>query len=99
MVKITREDVLKLGQISHISIAEEEMPALIDKLSAVLSYAGYLKDVAAELQRMDPDIAPLPVQANITREDKVIPCDPEPLLALAPAREENFYVVPVILKN
>lgn len=95
MIKITREEVFKLGQISNISISEEEIPALIHKLSAVLSYAVYLKDVAAQHQ----GAASLPVQSNITRSDHAIPSDPEPLLQLAPAREENFYVVPMILKN
>jgi aspartyl-tRNA(Asn)/glutamyl-tRNA(Gln) amidotransferase subunit C len=94
MIKITREDVLKLAHISNISISEEELPALMNKLSAVLSYAEHLKDIAGRQQGQ-----PLPVQSNITRQDVVIWTDPEPLLALAPAREENFYVVPMILKN
>ena len=95
MIKITREDVLKLGHISNISISEEEIAPLMDKLSAVLSYAAHLQDVAAQKQQ----VTPLPVQTNITRPDEVVPCDPEALLQLAPAREENFYVVPMILKN
>lgn len=95
MIKITREDVLKLGVISNISISEDEIPALVDKLSAVLSYAGYLKDMAAAHAK----VAPLPQQVNVTKPDAVIPTPTEPLLALAPAREDNFYVVPMILKN
>ena len=94
MIKITREDVLKLGHISNISISEDEIAPLMEKLSAVLSYAEYLKDIVGRQQGN-----PLPVQSNIMRQDVVIPVDPEPLLALAPAREENFYVVPMILKN
>ena len=94
MVKITRDDVLKLGAISNISISEDEIPALESKLSAVLSYAAYLKEVAAQKQG-----GALPQQSNVVRQDKVIPTPAEPLLALAPAREDNFYVVPMILKT
>lgn len=94
MIKITREDVLKLGTISNISISEEEIPALVDKLQAVLSYAVHLKDIAAQKEG-----AQLPVQSNVMREDKVVPTSAEPLLALAPAREDNFFVVPMILKH
>lgn len=94
MIKITREDVLKLGTISNISISEEEIPALVDKLQAVLSYAAHLKDVAARQQGTE-----LPVQKNVMRADEVIPTPAEPLLALAPAREDNFFVVPMILKH
>lgn len=96
MIKITREDVLKLGQISNITINEEEIPALVDKLTAVLSYAAHLKDIAAQYKAVS---SALPVQTNVMREDSAVSSDPEPLLALAPGREENFYVVPMILKN
>jgi len=94
MIKITREDVLKLGTISNISISEDEIPALLNKLQAVLSYASSLKDIAAQQQPK-----PLPIQSNIVRCDEIIRTDPEPLLALAPAREDSFYVVPMILKQ
>lgn len=94
MIKITREDVLKLGYISNITITEDEIEPLMNKLSAVLSYASHLQDVVGTHKE-----AQLPTQVNITREDVAIPTPTEPLLALAPQREENFYVVPVILKN
>ena len=94
MVKITREDVLKLGTISNITIHEHEIEPMVEKLQAVLSYAVHLKDIAAQHK-----VVQLPVQSNVMRPDVVIPTDPEPLLELAPQREENFYVVPVIIKN
>jgi len=94
MIKITREDVLKLGAISNISITEEEIPALMSKLSAVLSYAEYLKEIAAKGQP-----SALPQQTNIMRDDVVVPTPEEPLLALAPQREDNLFVVPMILKQ
>lgn len=94
MVKITREDVLKLGTISNISISEDEIPALVDKLQAVLSYADCLKEAAGQQQGIA-----MPKQSNVTRPDVVIPTPAEPLLALAPQREENFFVVPTIIKN
>jgi aspartyl-tRNA(Asn)/glutamyl-tRNA(Gln) amidotransferase subunit C len=94
-LRITREDVLKLGQISNISISESEIEPLIEKLQAVLSYASYLKEVAAAYQPV-PEI---PKPANVVRPDEVISTPAEPLLALAPQREENYFVVPVILKN
>lgn len=94
MVKITKEDVLKLGTISNITINDDEIPALVNKLTAVLSYAAYLKDVASQV-----NVEELPHQVNVTRADEVIATDPETILANAPAREENFFVVPMILKS
>ncbi len=94
MVHISREEVLKLAKAAHISLTEKEIPALVCRLESFISYASYLKEVAAEHEG-----APLPKLSNVMREDKVIPTPVEPLLDLAPDREENFYVVPVILKQ
>ncbi len=94
MIKITREDVLKLGKIANISITEEEIAPLIDKLQAVLSYASNLKNVAEAVS-----CEPLPQQSNVMRDDEVVTTPAEPLLALAPQREEHFFVVPMILKH
>ena len=41
----------------------------------------------------------MPKNVNVMKDDLVIPSDPEPLLSLAPQREENYYVVPTILKS
>ncbi len=94
MVKITREDLLKLAKISAMSITEDEIPPLVEKLEAVLGYASYLQEIAAQQKG-----AAMPKNINVMREDVVIPTPSEPLLALAPSREENFYVVPIILKS
>lgn len=94
MIEITREDVLKLANISQISISEEEIPALVNDLQAVLTYASHLKDIAAQ-KTCDP----MPKNSNVTRNDVVIPTPAEPLLALAPKREDQFFAVPVIIKN
>lgn len=93
-VTITREDVLKLGKISNISINEDEIALLVKSLQDVLSCASYLKDIAAQIE-----CPPMPKNANITREDTVIPTAEEPILAQAPQREDHYFVVPVILKN
>ena len=94
MVKITKEDVLRLGAISQIRVQEDEIPALISKLEAVLSYASHLKEVAATAH---PES--LPKNVNVMRADEIIKTDPELILSQAPVREENYFVVPRILKG
>lgn len=94
MVKITKEEVLKLAAISQISVDETEIEALMSKLQAVLTYASDLKKIADNAQPQ-----PLPKNINVMREDVIIKTDPELLLSRAPVREENYYVVPMILKG
>ena len=94
MTRISREEILKLAQAANITLTEEEIPYLVSRLESVLSYASYLKEVAAQHEG-----TPLTTLHNIDREDKVTEVPTEPLLELAPEREGDFYVVPVILKQ
>ena len=94
MIHISREEILRLAKAAHISFTEEEIPALVSRLESFISYASYLKEIAAE-----HDGAPMPKLSNVTRPDEAKPVPVEPLLDLAPARDENYYVVPVILKQ
>lgn len=94
MIKITREEILKLAKTANITITEEELPGLIRRLEGFIDYASYLQEVADQHTG-----SPLPKLSNITREDEVQPVDVEPLLELAPERDEQYFVVPVILKQ
>ncbi len=94
MIHITREEVLKLAKTADLTFTDEEVAGLVKRLESVMDYASYLKEVAAQHEG-----SPLPKLSNITREDLVKHVPVEPLLELAPEREENYYVVPVILKQ
>lgn len=94
MSHITREEILKLAQVAKITVTEDEIPTLLAKLESFISYASYLQEVAEKHEG-----APLPKMSNVTRSDEVVPADTEPLLELAPQREDDYYVVPVILKQ
>ena len=93
MTKISREEILKLAHISRVDLHEDEIQPLLDQLERVLSYAERVTEVAAEVE--EPPIK----NVNVFREDVVIKCDPEPILAQAPERAGNFFVVPKILES
>lgn len=94
MVKITREEVIKLAQMSQISVHEDEIPGLIKELEAVLAYASGLKAIADA----HADVALLPKNSNVFRPDESVQFDSQAILALAPEREANYFVVPVVIK-
>lgn len=95
MTKITLNEIRKLAQMSQLDIPEHELEALCHDLDAVLTYASGLQDIA---QRA-PAVKVLPKNQNIFREDVVLPTNPEPITAQAPAGEENYFVVPKIIKQ
>jgi aspartyl-tRNA(Asn)/glutamyl-tRNA(Gln) amidotransferase subunit C len=90
---ITKEEVAKIARLSNIELSEEEVVHAQQHLEAVLSYAARVQDIAK-----DVDITLLKNQ-NVERKDIVQPCHPEPILAQAPEREGDFFVVPVIIEN
>lgn len=93
-MKITKEEVLKIANISKIALQEEEIDALIRQLQDVLTYAECVKKVANEL--MDQ---PSNKNVNFFREDVAVKTDPETVLDRAPEREESYFVVPKILDS
>ncbi|NBP00373.1 MAG: Asp-tRNA(Asn)/Glu-tRNA(Gln) amidotransferase GatCAB subunit C [Proteobacteria bacterium] len=93
-MKITKEEVIKIAQISRIAIQQEEVESLTQQLQDVLSYAQVVKDVANQL--LDQ---PSNRNINFLRDDVVVTTDSEIVLSRAPEREENYFVVPKILDN
>lgn len=93
MTKITKEEVLKIAKMSHLELHEDEIPALIKQLDDVLSYAERVKDVSGVSQEA-------PVRnINVFRDDIAKPGNPQELLAQAPEREGDYFVVPAILDH
>jgi len=92
-MRITKEEILKLGQISMIDISEEEIPVLMERIEGLLNYASCLKELIKEVTD-----ASLPHVVNVSREDIIKATDTAPLLKLAPQSESNYYVVPMVLK-
>lgn len=93
MTKISRQEVVKIAHMSRIALRDEEIDPLIEQLEQVLSYAQRVVQVATTVEE------PSTKNVNLFRQDLVIPQDPEPILAQAPEREGNYFVVPVILDN
>lgn len=93
MAKITQEEVLKIAQISHITLREDEVEPLMKQLESVLSYAERVQEIAAQIEE------PLSKNVNVFRDDIVVHTDPETILSQAPEREENYFVVPAIIEK
>lgn len=93
MALITRDEIIKLANISNISIHEDEIDGLIKQVEDVLLYAARVQEITYQ---GDPFEAR---NVNVMRDDLVITTDREPLLAQAPRVEEGYFVVPAILEQ
>lgn len=88
MAKITRDDVLKLAQLSHLDLSEHEIEHFSNELAEIIQYVDQLKDAdVAGLQPTDQVTGLM----NVMREDKVIDYDASPsqLIKSAPSQANS----------
>ena len=93
-MKITREEVLKIAEISRLKLQDDEVDAVVKQMDAVLGYAQRVQDLATQAGKQDTY-----KNVNVMRDGASRPSDAEVVLACAPEREENFFVVPRILDS
>lgn len=93
MAKITKDEIKKIAHMANISVQEDELAPLAEQLENVLTYAERVNEVATEVEARAEKLI------NVFREDQVIRFDEKLILAQAPEREENFFVVPKILET
>lgn len=91
MTKITTQEGLKIARISHIGLRDGEVQPLIEQLEQILSYAERVAQIASQVQSSSEKLI------NVMREDVIKSTNSASLLALAPAREGNYFVVQAIL--
>lgn len=95
MATLTRADVEHVAHLARLGLGEEELARLEGQLNHIL-------DQYASLAELDTDAIPPTAQVieleNILREDVAVASLPvEAVLANAPQRDGDFFVVPAIL--
>ena len=95
-MKISQQEVEKIAHLARLDVDDKLKETLAGQLSDILDYIDTLKDVNVE------GVTPASGAAfmnNVLREDKVAPSPgPDVTLANAPERDEDFYVVPKVVK-
>lgn len=88
MAHITREDVLKLAQLSKLELSEEQIERFTKDMAAIVEYVEQLQSV--DVSGLDPTDQVTGL-VNAWREDKEIDyqAKPKDLLSNAPEVEEN----------
>lgn len=93
---LTKEDVLRIAELAHLRLAEEEIGKFGEQLSSVLEYVGQLSNV--DVIGFEP-AAHITGVSNVLRRDEVRPTDSkvrEALLKAAPAREGDLIKVKAV---
>lgn len=99
MALITKEEIIKLAQLSNIALKEEEYAAVLPQIEEILAYAARVTEFQA---------SHMPVQMhehqNVLRPDQATTAQEalskaDAVLACGPQVEERFFVVPAIIKQ
>lgn len=93
MAIISKEELKKLAQISGLELHEDELASFTAQVDGVLTYAARVADIAKDVS------IPSGKQVNVLREDVAQPCSKEAVLSQAPEREQDYFVVPVIIQS
>ena len=97
-MSLSREEILKISELAHIKLADDEIEKFRDQMSSVLEYVGQLSDV--DVKGIEP-AAHISGVSNVLRDDVVLPADRttrDALLEEAPEREGDLIKVKAVFK-
>jgi aspartyl-tRNA(Asn)/glutamyl-tRNA(Gln) amidotransferase subunit C len=88
--------VRRVAKLARIAVKDDEVPHLAGELNAILNFVEELS--AVDVEGVEPMTSVTPMKIPM-REDKVTAGgEPERVLANAPVREGDFYVVPKVVE-
>ncbi len=95
-MSVDQATVKKIARLARISVEESEIPALQSELNAILGFVEQLKEV--DVSGVEPMTSVVKMQ--IKQRDDVVNDgeDAARVLANAPAREDNFFIVPKVVE-
>jgi aspartyl-tRNA(Asn)/glutamyl-tRNA(Gln) amidotransferase subunit C len=101
VVKISREDVLRVAELAYLDLSEAELETYRRQLDDILEYAGKLDEL--DTRNVEPMAQVLTDDQNVDatlREDLVVPCGvAEDVLAQAPDPEPPYFRVPKVIER
>ena len=92
MSKLSREDILKLAQLSRLQLTDAEVTQFESEISTILQYVEQLQ--AVDLNGVEPTYQVTGLK-DVTRADEIVAyqASPEDLLKNAPAIEKDQFKV------
>ena len=92
MATFTKEELLRIAELSALRLEEKEIDPFVAGLQSVLSYAQQLEQCTTTHEQESVKTI------NVFRDDKAVLKDSSLILAHAPQIEESYFVVPAILE-
>lgn len=95
-MSVDQATVRRIARLARIAVTDDEVPHLQGELNAILGFVEQLDEVNVEGVEAMTSVTPMILKK---RQDGVTDGgDPARVLANAPAREGDFYVVPKVVE-
>lgn len=88
--------VRRIAHLARIAVAEEEVEHLRGEINAILAFVEQLSEV--KVDGVEPMTSVTPMQMPRRADVVTTGGDPDAVLRNAPAREDNFFVVPKVVE-
>jgi aspartyl-tRNA(Asn)/glutamyl-tRNA(Gln) amidotransferase subunit C len=88
--------VRRVAKLARIAVKDEEVAHLAGELSAIIAFVEELS--ALDVSGVEPLTSVTPMKLPLRADKVTAGGEPEKVLANAPAREGDFYVVPKVVE-
>jgi aspartyl-tRNA(Asn)/glutamyl-tRNA(Gln) amidotransferase subunit C len=95
-MSVDQATVRRVARLARLAVTEEEVPKLQDELNAILGFVEQLNEV--NVDGVEPMTSVTPMALKKRQDGVTDGGDPARVLANAPAREDDFYVVPKVVE-
>jgi aspartyl-tRNA(Asn)/glutamyl-tRNA(Gln) amidotransferase subunit C len=93
---VSKQEIENIAHLARLEVDEAQIEKMSQQISNILKYIDKLKDV--NVAGVKPASGAAFMQ-NVLREDELKPSPgPDVTLANAPQRDEDFYIVPRVVK-
>jgi len=95
-MSVDADTVRRIAHLARIKVADDEIEHLRGELNAILTFVEQLAEVNVEGVEPMSSITPMEMKkrADVVTDGN----DPDAVLANAPARQDNFFLVPKVVE-
>jgi aspartyl-tRNA(Asn)/glutamyl-tRNA(Gln) amidotransferase subunit C len=95
-MSVDADTVRRIAHLARIKVADDEIEHLQGELNAILAFFEQLSEI--DLEGVEPMTSVTPMQMKKRSDEVTDGGDAEAVLANAPAREDNFFLVPKVIE-
>jgi len=95
-MSVDADTVRRIAHLARIKVTDDEIEHLQGELNTILAFFEQLSEV--DVEGVEPMTSVTPMRMKKRPDEVTDGGDPEAVLSNAPAREDNFFLVPKVVE-